>query len=60
MPGFAPPSFERFCYFGSLAIVVQFNFRPMTLRHYLSVILLFVGAILLLHISVAISIQQLF
>jgi hypothetical protein len=31
--GSATPSFGGFAFIGSLAAMVQFNFRPMTLRH---------------------------
>jgi hypothetical protein len=45
MPDFAPPPFDGFAFFGSLAVVAQFSFRPMTLRHRVFPVLLFVGAI---------------
>jgi hypothetical protein len=34
MPGFASPSFDGLAFIGSLAIVAQFSFRPMTLRRH--------------------------
>jgi hypothetical protein len=39
-----PPGFPGFAFIGSLAVIVTIiksDFRPMTLRHYLSVILRF-------------------
>jgi hypothetical protein len=47
MPGSASPSFGGFTLLGSLAILVSFDFRPMTLRRRVSPVLLFVGADLL-------------
>ena len=44
MPGFASPSFERLCYFrwsGDLDHDKTYDFRPMTLRHQVSLGLLF-------------------
>jgi len=32
MPDFASPSFGGFAFIGSLAVLAQFSFRPMTLR----------------------------
>jgi len=46
--------------FGSLAILVQFDFRPMTLRRRVSPVLLFIGATLLSRFLIRISIQHLF
>jgi hypothetical protein len=36
MPNSVPPSFDGFAIIGSLAIMTQFSFRPMALRHPLS------------------------
>jgi len=47
MPNSVPPSFDGFALVGSLAIFAQFSFRPMALRHRVSPVLLFIGAILL-------------
>jgi len=58
--GFASPSFGGFAFFGSLATLAQFSFRPMTLRHRVSPVLLFLGATSLLHFLYAISITQMF
>jgi hypothetical protein len=41
MPDFASPSFGGFAFIGSLAVLAQFSFRPMTLRHQVSLILPF-------------------
>jgi hypothetical protein len=49
MPDFASPSFGGFAFIGSLAVLAQFSFRPKTLRHRVFPVLLFVGAIILLH-----------
>jgi hypothetical protein len=49
MPGFASPPFSGLAFIGSLAIVAQFSFRPMTLRRRVFPVLLFFGALLLLH-----------
>jgi hypothetical protein len=49
MPGFASPSFGGLAFIGSLAVVAQFSFRPMTLRRRVFPVLLFLGALLLLH-----------
>ncbi len=39
-----PPSFDGFAIFGSLAVLVQFNFRSMTLRRRVFPVLLFFGS----------------
>jgi hypothetical protein len=41
MPDFASPSFGGFAFIGSLAVLTQFSFRPMTLRRRVSPVLLF-------------------
>jgi hypothetical protein len=45
MPDFASPSFGGFAFVGSLAILAQFSFRPMALRHRVFPVLHFFGAI---------------
>jgi hypothetical protein len=60
MPGFAKPPFDGLAFIGSLAVVAQFSFRPMTLRRRVFPVLLFLGAIPLLHFSDSISSQQMF
>jgi hypothetical protein len=60
MPGFASPSFGGLAFIGSLAIVAQFSFRSMTLRHRVSPVLLFIEANLLSRIKLFDSIQQVF
>jgi len=60
MPDFASPSFGGFAFIGSLAALAQFSFRPMTLRRRVSPVLLFLGAIPLLHVLCPISITQMF
>jgi hypothetical protein len=47
--GFASPSFGGFAFIGSLSTLAQFSFRSVTLRHQVSLILLFLGAITVLH-----------
>lgn len=58
--GFASPSFGGFAFVGSLAALTQFSFRPMALRHRVCPVLLFLGAILLLHFLFLFSITQMF
>jgi len=60
MPNSVPPSFDGFAFIGSLAILAQFSLRPMTLRRRVFPVLLFIGAILLLHFLHSISSQQMF
>jgi len=60
MPDFASPSFGGFAFIGSLAVLAQFSFRPMTLRNQVFLVLLFLGAMLLLHKKNKISITQMF
>jgi len=60
MPDFASPSFGGFAFIGSLAVLAQFSGRPMTLRHRVSPVLLFLGAILLLHEKDKFSITHVF
>jgi len=60
MPDFASPSFGGFAFIGSLTVLAQFSFRLMALRHRVFPVLLFLGAILLLHGKNKISITQLF
>jgi hypothetical protein len=60
MPDFASPSFGGFAFIGSLAVLAQFSGRPMTLRHRVSPVLLFLGATLLLHEKNKFSITQVF
>jgi len=60
MPDFASPSFGGFAFIGSLAVVAQFSVRPMTLRRRVFPVLLFLGAILLLHFLYLISITHMF
>jgi len=55
MPNSVPPSFDGFAFIGSLAIMTQFSFRSMTLRSRVFPVLLFIGAILLLHFLNSIS-----
>jgi hypothetical protein len=57
---FATPSFGGFAFVGSLAVLAQFSFRPMTLRHRVFPVLLFLGAIILLHKQSPDSITQMF
>jgi hypothetical protein len=45
MPDFASPSFGGFAFIGSLAILAQYSFRPMTLRRRVFPVLRFFGAI---------------
>jgi hypothetical protein len=45
--GFAPPSLDGFAFVGSLAVLVSYDFRPMTLRRRVSPVLLFLGATIL-------------
>jgi hypothetical protein len=49
-----------FAFIGSQAIMTQFSFRSMTLRRRVFPVLLFIGAILLLHFLNSISSQQMF
>jgi hypothetical protein len=49
-----------FAIFGSLAVIAQFSFRPMTLRRRVFPVLLFLGADLLSRTQDSISIQQVF
>jgi hypothetical protein len=60
MPNSVPPSFDGFALLGSQAIMTQFSFRSMTLRRRVFPVLLFIGAILLLHVPHSISSQQMF
>ncbi len=60
MPNSVSPSFGGFAIIGSLAILAQFSFRPMTLRHRVSPVLLFLGAILLSRKKNLISIKHAF
>jgi hypothetical protein len=60
MPNSVPPSFDGFAIIGSLAVLAQFSFRPMTLRRRVFPVLLFIGAILLSRIENTISIRQMF
>jgi hypothetical protein len=60
MPNSVPPSFDGFAFIGSLAIMAQFSFRSKTLRRRVFPVLLFVGAIILLHFLNTISSQQMF
>jgi len=60
MPDFASPSFGGFAFIGSLAVVAQFSFRLMALRRRVFPVLLFFGAITLLHAKIKFSITQLF
>ncbi len=54
-------TFSRdFTILGSLAVLAQFSFRPMTLRRRVFPVLLFLGAISLARTRIAISIQQVF
>jgi len=60
MPNSVPPSFDGFALIGSLAIMTQFSFRSKALRRRVFPVLLFIGAILLLHFLNPISSQQMF
>jgi hypothetical protein len=60
MPNSVPPSFNGFALLGSLAIMTQFSFRSKALRRRVFPVLLFIGAILLLHFLDSISSQQMF
>jgi len=60
MPNSVPSPFGDFALIGSLAIMTQFSFRPMTLRRRVFPVLLFIEANLLSRKKLSISIQQLF
>jgi hypothetical protein len=49
-----------FAFFGSLAVMAQFSFRPKTLRRRVFPVLLFIGALILSRFPDSISSQQMF
>jgi hypothetical protein len=60
MPNSVSPSFDGFAFIGSLAVMAQFSFRPITLRRRVFPVLLFIGAVSLSRSEISISIKQAF